>query len=209
MLALALPAFVGVVVGLLAGGRLGRWDTTRLDHWLPVCSAFVLQLVIFDPPLERQDLIIRYGPILYLASMVVVLVTIVHNARAQPGFPRSVALGAAAVGVLLNCLVVATNGGYMPRSALDGQSPVAEPTETGRLVNVTPMTPQTHLAWLGDVFAEPVWVPLRNVLSVGDLLLAGGLGAWAFTVTLGDARPSLRRVAAEAEALCPGESAST
>src|SRR5258708_17203655 len=143
MLALALPAVVGVVVGVLAGGRLGRWDTTRLDHWLPVCFAFMLQLVIFNPPLERQDLIIRYGPILYLASMVVVIFSIVQNARAQPGLQRSLALGAAAVGVLLNCLVVATNGGYIPRARGGGRAPAAGPTPTFRLWTAPPPPPPT------------------------------------------------------------------
>jgi hypothetical protein len=31
---------------------------------------------------------------------------------------------------------------------------------------------------LGDIFVEPAWLPSRNVLSVGDLLLSVGL-AWA------------------------------
>ena len=44
--------------------------------------------------------------------------------------------------------------------------------------NVAPMSPDTRFPWLGDIFAEPAWVPSRNVVSVGDLLLSVGL-AWA------------------------------
>ena len=37
-----------------------------------------------------------------------------------------------------------------------------------------------RLPWLGDVFASPSWLPLRNVYSVGDLLLLAGV-VWACT----------------------------
>src|SRR5713101_839241 len=168
MLVLALPVLAGVLIGVHAGGRLGGWHTSKLDNWLPVCLAFGLQLVIFDPPLERVDWIITIGPLLYLVSMVVILLVIIQNARVQPGRVHSLALGIAALGVLLNCAAVAANGGYMPRTAVDGWRPVAEPADAGRLVNVTPMTPQTRLAVLGDVFAEPAWVPFPNILSIGD-----------------------------------------
>ena len=85
MLVLALPVVLGVVVGVLTGGHLGRWQTSKLDSWLPACIALALQLVIFDPPFERVDWIITFGPILYLASMVVILVVVIQNARVQPG----------------------------------------------------------------------------------------------------------------------------
>src|SRR6266480_3021778 len=208
MLALALPVVVGVVGGVLSGGHLGRWQTSKLDNWLPACIALVLQLVIFDPPLDRVEWIIRFGPFLYLGSMVVVLLVIIQNARVQPGRVHSLALTTAALGILLNCAVVAANGGYMPRAAVDGWHSVAKPAEVGRLVNITPMTPQVRLAPLGDVLAEPAWVPFPNILSIGDLLLAGGLGTWAFAVTQCGVRGRWRRGAGEAEAICPGGSAS-
>ena len=203
MLVLALPVLAGVTLGVLIGGGLGRWHTSKLKDWLPAWIALALQLVIFDPPLERVGWIVNFGPLLYLASMIVILLVIVQNARLQPGFVHSLALAVAALGVLLNCLVVAANGGYMPRDAVNGWSPVAEPAEAGRLVNVTPMTEQTRLAWLGDVLIEPAWIPFPNVLSVGDVLLAGGLGTWAFAVTRGGAGPRRR------QGVCAGVFAST
>jgi hypothetical protein len=209
MLVLALPVLAGVLIGVLSGGRLGRWHSSKLDSLLPACIALALQLVIFDPPLEQVDWIIRFGPVLYVASMVVVLLVIIQNTRVQPGIVHSLALGIAALGVLLNCVVVAANGGYMPRNAVDGWRPVPEPADVGRLVNVRPMTPQTRLDLLGDVFAEPRWVPFPNILSIGDVLLAGGLGSWAFAVTLGGVGPRRRRDTPGVEALCPGGFAST
>jgi len=36
------------------------------------------------------------------------------------------------------------------------------------------------LPWLADVLPQPAWLPRPNVVSVGDILLAGGVAAWAF-----------------------------
>jgi hypothetical protein len=33
------------------------------------------------------------------------------------------------------------------------------------------------------VIAEPTWLPNANVISIGDVLLGIGLGAWAFVTT--------------------------
>ena len=51
-------------------------------------------------------------------------------------------------------------------------------------------------AFLGDVFASPAWLPLRNVYSPGDLLLLAG-AVWVVhaacgTVLARDPRPWLR-----------------
>jgi hypothetical protein len=52
----------------------------------------------------------------------------------------------------------------------------------------------TRLAFLGDAIAQPAWFPRSNVVSIGDLLLAAGLGLWAFQVTLRVRRSSLARL---------------
>jgi hypothetical protein len=48
---------------------------------------------------------------------------------------------------------------------------------------VKPMDESTQLGGLGDVIAEPTWLPKANVISIGDALLAVGLASWAFGVT--------------------------
>jgi hypothetical protein len=55
------------------------------------------------------------------------------------------------------------------------------------------MDDSTRLAFLGDAIAQPAWFPRSNVVSIGDLLLAAGLGLWAFQVTLRVRRSSLER----------------
>ena len=86
----------------------------------------------------------------------------------------------AAVGIGLNTLAIGLNGGHMPQSteaalALWGSSHI-DPT---RLQNVAPMGLHTLVPWLGDVFAEPGWLPRANVVSIGDMLLSVGVAWWA------------------------------
>jgi hypothetical protein len=192
MLALGFPVVLGVLIGVLVGGRLRSWNTTTFDYSLAACCALAVQVAIFDPPLERIDIVMRFGPGLYVASMLVVAAILFHNARSSTGVARSLALGVATLGVVLNCLVVTANGGYMPRAAVDGWPTVAQPSDAGRLVNVAPIVEDTRLVMLGDILPEPDWMPLRNILSVGDVLLAMALGSWAFLVTIGG-RSDLRR----------------
>jgi hypothetical protein len=39
------------------------------------------------------------------------------------------------------------------------------------------MTPESRLPLLGDIIPEPSWMPMANVISVGDLLLSLGIAA--------------------------------
>jgi Family of unknown function (DUF5317) len=51
------------------------------------------------------------------------------------------------------------------------------------------MGPDTWLAWLGDIFPEPAWLPRANVVSIGDLVLATGIAAWVFSTLRRSNRP--------------------
>jgi Family of unknown function (DUF5317) len=98
----------------------------------------------------------------------------------------------AALGVGLNVLVVLANGGLMPQSRDALHSVGGTPRPEHRLTNVAPLTDETRLPWLGDIIPEPGWLPLTNVVSVGDLLLSVG-AAWALV-----ARAPRRRASLEA-----------
>ena len=193
MLFLALPILIGLVAGVAAGGRLDRWGQTRVDGWLVAAGGLGLQLALFEPPLEGTAWALSYGPALYVASLLLIAAVLAWNSSRQAHGLGRLALALAAMGVLLNCLVIVANGGHMPRAALGDHAAAPDPAVAGRLTNVTPLTEQTQLAWLADVLPEPTQLPLSNVLSVGDVLLAAGLGGWAFTVTTArGARPRWR-----------------
>jgi hypothetical protein len=93
-----------------------------------------------------------------------------------------------ALGLSLNQVVIMANAGHMPQSPTAaalvwGDAYVQPERYAGHLDNVVWMTPETPFAWLGDVLPEPRWLPRANVLSIGDVLLALGMGAWTFGLT--------------------------
>ena len=170
----ALP--IGVLVGLLRGGRLGNLAQLELrGAWL-ILAALGLQLLIFPLPGLPGPLIPFGTAFLHLLSYALLVAFVLLNRR-EWGI---LLMGG---GMLLNIAVIAANGGFMPTypELLEraGRARAAQIlTETGFYGNnvcigcegISP-----RLAFLGDIFAVPAWVPGANVFSVGDALLALGL----------------------------------
>lgn len=153
---------IGILVGRLLGGRLGRIAALRF-RWVPLALAgLAVQVALFSSPLTER--VGSLGPPLYVASTVAVLVVVVRN-LAIPG------LALVALGALSNLAAIVANGGFMPASpaALQALGRTAEQGFSNSVVLAVPA-----LAPLTDVFAMPVFVPFANVFSVGDVLI--GLG---------------------------------
>ena len=176
---------VGVVAGLLAGGRITNIADVRL-RWvwllfLGLAIRYGTQWAI-DNDVPYMDLV-RLP--LFITGFFVLLLGLWLN-REQPGFPL------AFVGILLNAGAIIINGGYMPvwgpsviaagLNPADITSPfyrVVSETATGGL-------PASFLATagpLGDII--PIPIPfLNNVASIGDFFLASGLAFFLFAVTV-------------------------
>jgi Family of unknown function (DUF5317) len=185
------PVAIGVVLGLLVGGRLEGLAALRI-RWAPaIAVGLVAQIVLFSEPVAARvgDL----GPALYVGSTTIVLVTVIRN-WAIPGM-AIVAAGAAS-----NLLAIVANGGYMPAglSALAALGKV----EPGIYSNST-LLPDPVLAPLTDIFALPRWVPGANIFSVGDILI--GLGCAAVVVIAMRTRAAATR--AGVEVLAAGDQA--
>ena len=167
MFVLVVAVVGGLLAGLLLGGSIGNLERLSLRLAPLVVVALVVQIVIFSPlarPLSSAEIV---G--LHLGSYALLLVFVIANVRCRP----VVCFGA---GVICNTLAIVVNGGYMPatRAALR----LAGITEaSGHHNNSEVAGPGTHLRFLVDVFALPHAVPLANVFSVGDTLIAVGL-AW-------------------------------
>jgi hypothetical protein len=153
---------VSLAVGWLAGGRLANLAHVELRATWLVFLAVAAQLVLAGVAAlgVPGELVAR--PLLG-ASHLALLGFIAAN-RYRPGMLLVL------VGLALNAVVSLANGG-MPVAgealvALGGQAAV-EPGKHQLL------TEATHLPWLADVIPVPF---LRSVLSVGDLLLAAGVG---------------------------------
>jgi hypothetical protein len=178
------PTLLALLAALALGGSPGGLLRTGVRAWPAIVAAFAFELLLYNPPIDRQAWAIMVGPWIWLAAQAVFLLVLIANgwaANARIVWPWRLA----ALGVGLNTLVIALNGGHMP------QSPEAALATWGgshidplRLQNVVAMSAGTRLPWLADVLAEPVWLPRPSIVSVGDLLLAVGVACWVFAATL-------------------------
>lgn len=156
----------GLLIGRLRGGHLAALAHVRIA-WLPVAlGGLIVQLLLFSSPVATR--IGEAGPPIYVASTLVVLAALLRN-LGLPGL-RLLALGAC-----LNLVAILANGGAMPSSPdawllLDGVARVP----AGEYTNSVLAGPGTAFAALGDIFVLPRPIPLANVFSIGDLLIAVG-----------------------------------
>jgi hypothetical protein len=148
--------------------------------------AFFLQVIAFPfsrLPWSTPD---RVAIVLWLVSYGLLAVGAACNLR-LPGVPL------VAVGMISNLVAILGNGGHMPAlpSALRAAGLHFEQSRNSKALS------SPHLAWLVDRWATPHWVPLGNVFSAGDVLIAAGgvVFALAATGALGWLRltPRLRR----------------
>lgn len=162
----------GLLVGRLAGGRVGNLERVRFAWWQLALAGLLVQLVLFfDPVQERVG---AEGPIIYVLSTLAVLAALLRNLR-LPGLPIL------AIGAVLNLIPILANGGFMP------SSPEAWETMTGAAAlpsahysNVVLSGPDTLFPFLGDIFVLPPMVPMATPFSLGDAIIA--LGAVIFLV---------------------------
>lgn len=147
----------------LFGGSLGKLATARIKGGWTIALALVLQVVIISV-IPKQMLGWR-GQAVELASYVLAVAFLVINRRVPW-------LWLVGLGGLCNLVAIGANAGVMPASpvALRAAGRVRHP---GQFMNSTVLS-HPHLAWLGDNFSVPRTLPLANVFSVGDVLLAIG-----------------------------------
>ncbi len=162
-MALAWPLLAGLAIAPLLGGRWSR--LADLDIRWPVVFyvAIAFQIVAFPfsaLPWRTPD---RAGVVLWLVSYALFVIGVGRNLRV-PGVPL------VAVGMLSNLAAILANGGHMPAlpAALRAAGLYFQQSR-----NSTAMS-MPHLPWLVDRWATPGWVPLGNVYSIGDVLIATG-----------------------------------
>ncbi len=159
--AAAIP--VGIVAGFLLGGRLEGLSALRF-RWAPLAVGGLLaQIVLFSD--LAAGLNAEMVALLYVATTAAVFVALLRNVRLT-GLPI------VAVGALSNLAAIVANGGIMPADAgaliVAGLEPGTGPTNSAVLADPA-------LQPLTDIFAIPATIPLANVFSIGDVLIALGL----------------------------------
>jgi len=146
----------------LAGGRLSALSRLPLRSTWLVLVALLVQVVVISVIAD----VVEAGllAVVHVASYLLAVAFLVVNRR-MPGLLLT------GCGGLLNLAAIMANGGVMPASpsalALAGRADAQHFVNSGAV-------PDARLAWLGDVFAIPSFMPLANVFSVGDVLLIVG-----------------------------------
>jgi hypothetical protein len=133
----------------------------RLAWLLPAALALQVLVVNVLPSLPHP-----VGASVHLTSYGMLAVFLALNLR-LPGMPLIVA------GTAANAITIAANGGVLPASPGALRAAGWNPGTTDFTNSGTLASP--HLAFLGDNYVTPSWVPLGNVYSIGDVLIALGI----------------------------------
>jgi hypothetical protein len=162
---LGLLTILALISVPLFGGRLSALSNLKVDALPHLYLAFALQIEVIE---IAADTPAPWPAIGHVSSYVLAAYVLWRNRRIP--FLWLIALGGGS-----NSLAIAANQGVMPARpgalATAGLKP-----EIGEFAN-SAVVAHPHLAILGDYFAVPASWPVANVFSIGDVLIAVGLGA--------------------------------
>lgn len=159
-----LPSLVlGIALARVLGGRPSRLLDVPFRLGWAVFAAFGAQALVF------LRVGIDYPPLLvdaiHLASYALLVAFAVANLRLVPLVPAFVGMG-------MNATAILANGGEMPVSPRAAEA-AGVVHEVATRANVSD---DVHRLWFfGDIFAIPPALPLSNVFSIGDVLIAIGM----------------------------------
>jgi len=154
---------IGILVGLLARGSIANLSAFRFRwSWVAV-AGLLIQVALFTPTGDR--ITGSAGPAIYVLSTVAVFLAVLRNIR-LPG------MAIVALGSISNLAAIIANGGSMPADA--GALATAGFTDPGSHTNSVVLE-HPNLQPLTDIFAIPAGIPMANVFSVGDVLIALGI----------------------------------
>ncbi len=168
-----------IVGGLLVGWTWARWRKVSYQvpdlrsTWL-VVAGFIPQLFIAYLP-ATHFLAPNWLAAASLSASLIAFLAFVWINRRLPGMPVLLA------GLMLNLIVMAANGGWMPitpdiASRLRGED-VTKLFALGDRFGQKDilLAPQNiHLGFLADRFLPPAWFPYKVAFSAGDILIGAG-----------------------------------
>ena len=161
-----LVAVVAVAYALLRGGSLDKLANTRF-RWPPLLFAGLVLQLGFD--LWSPAFLTNTAKVAILVVSQLMVASFLALNWKLPG------MRIAALGMGLNAIVIALNGA-MPVS-LDAAR-IAGLGPSGAVgIKHDILGPDTLLPWLGDVIPVPI---LHKVASIGDIVLAVGIGRFAY-----------------------------
>ncbi len=160
---------LSLLFALLRRGGLRRLSQLEFSFWPLVLFAALLQVLL---PFIGTNLGRTTALVVLVLSYVAVLFVLYQNRD-------NIYLRLAALGIALNFLVILANGG-MPVSLellgeLYGEKAVSLLKQGATDFMHIPLTSRTRLWFLSDIVPLRPPYPLRNIISVGDILLSLGV----------------------------------
>ncbi len=167
---------VGFLAGIAAGGKVDNLLAVRLRWALVIFGAVALRLGT-EAALSRGIAVADQLRVPLLGAAYLVLAVGLWVNRSRPGMTLAL------VGIGANAFAILVNGGYMPvwsASLIAAGFPADEPLSAiHKVLSAADVSFLTSAGPLGDII--PIGLaPLRNVLSIGDVLLAAGLAFFLF-----------------------------
>jgi hypothetical protein len=177
-------ALVALIVGAFAGGRMARLRDFDLRAPSLFILAAMVKVALAILGMSGSSYGVRLGTGSNILSYLILVAALIANRHLWP-------MRVAAVGVFLNFLVIAANGGSMPVDRA-----LAERAGDQRLVALLdspayaihkPITPQTRLTPLSDVLPLPRIIPQPTFIapgSAGDIIVTIA-ACWLIFASLG------------------------
>lgn len=168
---------IGLILGLLAGGRISHLGSVRL-HWVPVLAAALILRFGTQALLGADVGIVEALRVPLLGAAFLLLLGALWVNRTYPGITL------AFVGTLANGLAIMANGGLMPiwAPSLTAAGFTTADVPTAINVILPPALDANFLVHLGP-FSDIIPIPLpliHNVASIGDIFLMAGLAFFLF-----------------------------
>ncbi len=175
-----------IVAALLRGGSLRGFARLQVRAIPLVLGSLLIQLLIF-PVLGEQPLIAAMTVPLYLLSMLLIVAWVWLN-RSLPGI---VPIG---LGVVMNLVAIAANGGYMPINPDAAAYAGALDRYEASAVNNNSLASYDARLWmLTDIFPVPAGFPFATVYSLGDILLTTGAGLLCYKTMTAQPEPVMTK----------------
>lgn len=169
--------FFAVIAGALAiattiGGDVRRLSSLRLNHLELLLAALATKVAVAVLGTAHSETALNAARPLNVFGLVLLLAVVWFNRRV----PGSLIFGA---GVLSNLVVIASFGGRMPvllPTGFDPSHPALPLLRTGLDPLHLLLSQPQGLWFLGDIWAIPSLFGHSSLVSIGDLLMAAGVG---------------------------------
>lgn len=171
------PATIGLFYAWFKNGKLKNIEKLNIRNWQLFILAGALQLLLsLGKGLQIefiQSAAISFSPIIYFLTYILLVIGILSNIGKR--FMKFMLIG-----ILLNGLVIFSNGGKMPVS-IDGIGNIGNYSELPERefdIKHQGLDRNTNLACLADIIIIPRPYPLARIISIGDLFMM--LGVFVF-----------------------------